>query len=154
MAIMSQLDALSAKEGTVFFTINDKQYELAELISLEAKIEYTKADVTPLNSRMKGSKIVGAEGAGSLKMYYHRPELKAMALNYVKQGILPRIDIKCTNEDRSSRAGRYTIVLKGVLFKESFIFKLDGSADEVIDEETDFTFQDFDILSEFQEITY
>ena len=154
MAIMSQLDALSAKEGTVFFTINDKQYELAELISLEAKIEYTKADVTPLNSRMKGSKIVGAEGTGSLKMYYHRPELKAMALNYVKQGILPRIDIKCTNEDRSSRAGRYTIVLKGVLFKESFIFKLDGSADEVIDEETDFTFQDFDILSEFQEITY
>ena len=154
MAVMNQLDALSAKEGTVFFTINDKQYELAELISLEAKIEYTKADVTPLNSRMKGSKIVGAEGTGSLKMYYHRPELKAMALNYVKQGILPRIDIKCTNEDRSSRAGRYTIVLKGVLFKESFIFKLDGSADEVIDEETDFTFQDFDILSEFQEITY
>ena len=154
MAIMSQLDALSAKEGTVFFTINDKQYELAELISLEAKIEYTKADVTPLNSRMKGGKIVGAEGTGSWKMYYHRPELKAMALNYVKQGIFPRIDIKFTNEDRSSRAGRYTIVLKGVLFKESLIFKLDGSADEVIDEETDFTFQDFDILSEFQEITY
>lgn len=103
---------------------------------------------------MKGGKIVGAEGTGSLKMYYHRPELKTMALNYVKQGILPRIDIKCTNEDRTSRAGRYTIVLKGVLFKESLIFKLDGSADEVIDEETDFTFQDFDILSEFQEITY
>ena len=103
---------------------------------------------------MKGGKIVGAEGTGSLKMYYHRPELKAMALNYVKQGILPRIDIKCTNEDHSSRAGRYTIVLKGVLFKGSLIFKLDGSADEVIDEETDFTFQDFDILSEFQEITY
>ena len=41
MAIMTQLDALSAKEGTVFFTITDKQYELAELISLEAKIEYT-----------------------------------------------------------------------------------------------------------------
>ena len=154
MAIMNQLDALSAKEGTVFFTINDKQYELAELISLEAKVEYTKADVTPLNSRMKGGKIVGAEGTDSLKMYYHRPELKTMALNYVKQGILPRIDIKCTNEDRTSRAGRYTIVLKGVLFKESLIFKLDGSADDVIDEETDFTFQDFDILSEFQEITY
>ena len=112
MTIMNQLDALSAKEGTVFFTINDKQYELAELISLEAKVEYTKADVTPLNSRMKGGKIVGAEGTGSLKMYYHRPELKTMALNYVKQGILPRIDIKCTNEDRTSRAGRYTIVLK------------------------------------------
>ena len=154
MAIMSQLDALSAKEGTVFFTINDKQYELAELISLEAKVEYTKADVTPLNSRMKGGNIVGAEGTGSLKMYYHRPELKKMALEYVKNGLLPRIDIKCTNEDRTSRAGRYTIVLKGVLFKESLIFKLDGSADEVIDEETDFTFQDFDILSEFQEITY
>lgn len=85
MAIMNQLDALSAKEGTVFFTINDKQYELAELISLEAKVEYTKADVTPLNSRMKGGKIVGAEGTGSLKMYYHRPELKAMALNYVNK---------------------------------------------------------------------
>ena len=154
MAIMNQLDALSAKEGTVFFTINDKQYELAELISLEAKIEYTKADVTPLNSRMKGGKIVGAEGTVTVKIYYHRHELKKMALEYVKNGLLPRIDIKCTNEDRTSRAGRYTIVLKGVLFKESLIFKLDGSADEVIDEETDFTFQDFDILSEFQEITY
>lgn len=151
---MDQLDALSAKEGTVFFTINDKQYELAELISLEAKVEYTKADVTPLNSRMKGGKVVGAEGTGSLKMYYHRPELKAMALKYVKQGILPRIDIKCTNDDKTSRAGRYTVVLKGVLFKESLIFKLDGSSDDVIDEETDFTFQDFDILSEFKEIKY
>ena len=154
MAIMDQLDALSAKEGTVFFTIDDKQYELAELISLEAKVEYIKADVTPLNSRMKGGKVVGAEGTGSLKMYYHRPELKAMALKYVKQGILPRIDIKCTNDDKTSRAGRYTVVLKGVLFKESLIFKLDGSSDDVIDEETDFTFQDFDILSEFKEIKY
>ena len=154
MAIMDQLDALSAKEGTVFFTIDDKQYELAELISLEAKVEYTKADVTPLNSRMKGGKVVGAEGTGSLKMYYHRPELKAMALKYVKQGILPRIDIKCTNDDKTSRAGRYTVVLKGVLFKESLIFKLDGSSDDVIDEETDFTFQDFYILSEFKEIKY
>ena len=154
MAIMDQLDALSAKEGTVFFTIDDKQYELAELISLEAKVEYTKADVTPLNSRMKGGKVVGAEGTGSLKMYYHRPELKAMALKYVKQGMLPRIDIKCTNDDKTSRAGRYTVVLKGVLFKESLIFKLDGSSDDVIDEETDFTFQDFDILSEFKEIKY
>ena len=151
---MDQLDALSAKEGTVSFTIDDKQYELAELISLEAKVEYTKADVTPLNSRMKGGKVVGAEGTGSLKMYYHRPELKAMALKYVKQGILPRIDIKCTNDDKTSRAGRYTVVLKGVLFKESLIFKLDGSSDDVIDEETDFTFQDFDILSEFKEIKY
>ena len=154
MAIMDQLDALSAKEGTVFFTIDDKQYELAELISLDAKVEYTKADVTPLNSRMKGGKVVGAEGTGSLKMYYHRPELKAMALNYVKQGILPRIDIKCTNDDKTSRAGRYTVVLKGVLFKESLIFKLDGSSDHVIEEETDFTFQDFDILSQFKEIKY
>lgn len=154
MAIMDQLDALSAKEGTVFFTIDDKQYELAELISLEAKVEYTKADVTPLNSRMKGGKVVGAEGTGSLKMYYHRPELKAMALNYVKQGILPRIDIKCTNDDKTSRAGRYTVVLKGVLFKESLIFKLDGSSDDVIEEETDITFQDFDILSQFKEIKY
>ena len=151
---MDQLDALSAKEGTVFFTVDNKQYELAELISLEAKVEYTKADVTPLNSRMKGGKVVGAEGTGSLKMYYHRPELKAMALNYVKQGILPRIDIKCTNDDKTSRAGRYTVVLKGVLFKESLIFKLDGSSDDVIDEETDFTFQDFDILSSFKEIKY
>ena len=88
MAIMNQLDALSAKEGTVFFTINDKQYELAELISLEAKIEYTKADVTPLNSRMKGGKIVGAEGTGTVKMYYHRPELKKMALEYVKKRLV------------------------------------------------------------------
>ena len=152
--VMNQLDALSAKEGTVFFTIDDKQYELAELISLEAKVKYKKADVTPLNSRIQGAKVVGAEATGSLKMYYHRPELKGMALKYVKQGILPRIDIKCTNDDKTSRAGRYTVVLKGVVFEESLIFKLDGSSDDVIDEETDFTFQDFDILSEFKEIKY
>lgn len=154
MAIMDQLDTLSAKEGTVFFTVDDKQYELAELISLEAEIEYTQAEVTPLNSRMKGGKIVGAEGKGSLKMYYHRPELKEMALKYVKQGALPRIDIKCTNDDKTSRAGRYTVVLKGVVFKKSLIFKLDGSSDDVISEETDFTFQDFDILSQFKAIKY
>ena len=149
---MDQLDALSAKEGTVFFSVDGKQFELAELISLEAEVELTTAKVNPLGYRMEGQKVVGAKGSGTVKMYYHRPEMKQIALNYIKRGILPRIDIKATNDDPTSRAGRYTALLKGVLFTKMQLMKLDGSSDDVIEEELDFTFQDYDILSAFKPI--
>lgn len=150
--VMNQADAISAKEGNVFVTIDNQTFELAELIEVDAKIELETADVTAVGMRMAGAKVVGAKGTGKVKFYYHRPEIRDMVVGYLKKGILPEISIKGTNADIASRAGRQTVVLKGVVFKSATILSLNGSSNDLLTDETDFIFNDVDITEGFKAI--
>lgn len=150
--IMQNNDAISAKEGVVYITIEGQVYEYAELIKLEARINYTKADVKSVGKRMKGGKIVGAEGVGSMTFYYHRPEMRRMALEYVKSGKSPIMDVQVVNADVTSRAGKQTALIKNVVPDSALIAAIDGDSDELLQDETDFTFDDFDFLDQFRTI--
>ncbi|MGY3725019.1 Phage tail tube protein [Granulicatella balaenopterae] len=149
---MNQFDALSAKEGNVYFTIDGKQYEMAELISLNAFLEFETAKVATMGSRMVGEKIVGGAGTGKVKMYFHRPEFKDIAIDYIKTGKYPRIDIRAINEDKTSRAGRQVMLYKNCIFKKMMLSNIDAESNEVLTEETDFTFQSVEKLSSFKVI--
>lgn len=149
---MQSQDAISAKEGFVYITIEGRVYEYAELINFEARINYTKADVKAVGKRMKGSKVVGGEGEGSMEVHYHRPELRKMAHDYVKTGKAPIFDVQVVNADISSRAGKQTSLIKNVVPDSALIAALDGDSDDVLKDETDFTFDDFDFLNQFNAI--
>lgn len=152
MNIMQSQDAISAKEGLVYVTIGGQVLEYAELIKIKAEIKYLKADVKSVGRRMKGSKIVGAEGTGSMTVHYHRPENRAMALEYVKTGKSPIMDIQAINADITSRAGKQTALLKNVVPDGAVIVELDGDSDDLLTDEIEFTFDDFDFLSTFNAI--
>lgn len=145
-------DPISAKEGMVYITIDGRSYEYAELLKFEAKIEYTKADVKAIGKRMKGGKIVGAEGTGSMTVYYHRPEMREMALEYVRTGKSPIMDAQVVNSDATSSAGKQSALLKNIVPNGAIIAMLDGESDDLLKEDIDFTFDDFDFLERFRAI--
>lgn len=147
--VMQSQDTISAKEGTVYITIDGQVYEYAELIKLKADLKYIKADVKSVRRRMKGSKIVGAEGTGSISVHYHRPENRALALEYIKTGKSPIMDIQAINADVTSRAGKQTALLKNIIPDGALLVEIDGDSDDLLVDEFDFTFDDFDFLSQF-----
>ncbi|RKD22547.1 phage tail protein [Ammoniphilus oxalaticus] len=149
---MQDADGISAKEGTVYITIDGQVHEYAELISFEARIEYIKASASAVGKRMKGSKIVGAEGTGSMSFYYHRPEMRRMALDYVRTGRYPIFDVQAVNADITSRAGKQTALIKNVVPDSALIAALDGDSEDFLQDSTDFTFDDFDFLDQFRPI--
>lgn len=150
--VVESQDTINAKEGVVYMTINGMVHEFAELLRFEARVDYIKADVKAVGKRMKGSKVVGAEGTGSMEFYYHRPEIRQMALNYIRDGLNPVFDVQLVNADIASRAGKQTALVKQVVPDGALIAMLDGDSDDVLKEETDFTFEDFDFLNQFSVI--
>lgn len=150
--MMNSQDAVSGKEGSVFLTIDGQNIEVAELIKINASVTYTKASVKGVNRRMTGHKIVGGEGTGEMSMYFHRPEMKQLASNYVKLGQAPVFHALVTNADVSSRAGTYSANLQNIVPDETLIASLDGDSDDLLVDEFSFTFDHFDILQNFNVI--
>lgn len=147
--VMETRNAISGKEGTLFLTMNGKSLEYAEITKFEAIVEYTKADVKRVGARMDGSKIVGAKGTGSMTVYYHRPEMRAMALEYLRSGKSPMFDGMVVNDDLTSDAGKQTTLVKNIVPDSATIAILDGESDDVLKEEISFTFDGFDFLNQF-----
>ncbi len=147
---MNQNDTISSKEGTVYASVDGKNIPFAEIIEMEAKIELKTVDITPIGQRMKSKKVVGAEGTGSIKYYFQNPAIRNIIVNYVKEGKISEISIKYANEDPTSKAGRNSGVLKNVIFEKALLFKTSGE-DNVLEEETDFSFNDIEILDTFKQ---
>jgi hypothetical protein len=152
MRNMNKQDAISGKEGMVFVTIDGKVYEYAEIIKFEAKITYKKSNVKSVGRGMDGSKIVGASGTGSMTVHYHRPENRAMALNYIKTGKTPIMDVTVVNDDPTSSAGKQTTLVKNLVPDEALIVSLNADEEETLKEEIPFTYDDFDFLDQFKPI--
>lgn len=148
--LMNQNDTISSKEGTVFVTVDGKNIPFAEIIEMEAKVELKTTDVTPLGQRMTSKKVTGAEGTGSVKFYYQNPAIRNIVANYVKEGKIPEVSIKYANDDPTSHAGRNSGVLKGVIFEKALLFKASGE-NNVLEDETDFSFNDIEILETFKQ---
>lgn len=149
---MNRQDAVSGKEGSVFVVIDGESIEIAELIKFNARIDYTKAEIHSLGRRMKGSKVVGAEGTGSMELYYHVPVFRKMARNYIDTGIAPIFDVQVTNADLSSRAGTQTILVRNIVPDGINLAMLDASSDDVLRDEFDFDFDDAKFLEQFNSI--
>ena len=61
-------------------------------------------------------------------------------------------DLVIENDDPDSSAGRQIIRLEGVNLDATVLAKLDGDSDDPLEEETDFTFEDWDILTPFSKV--
>lgn len=53
------------------------------------------------------------------------------------------------NDDQESSAGKQTVLLMDCNLDSVVLAKLDGDSDDALDEDADFTFEDFDILTPF-----
>lgn len=148
MSFLRAGDTISGKEGKATIKINGKIEDLYMIKELEATFEKNKEEVKTLGSRGTGHKSVGWTGTGSVTLYYVSTLFRRLALEYVRTGKDVYFDITVTNEDATSTIGKQTVALYNCNLDSVILAKL-AVDDEVLEEDADFTFEDFDILDEF-----
>ena len=146
---MNAKDTVSAKLAECFVTIGKNRYNFMQAINLEAKFEKTKTDVSILGKTGVGNKATGWKGTGSAKFHYNTSIFREMMKNYKKTGEDVYFDIQITNDDPTSAAGRQTIVLLDCNIDGGILAKFDADG-ECLDEDMDFTFEDFKMPEKFK----
>ena len=101
---------------------------------------------------MTGHKTTGANGTGSMTLYYLTPLLRQMLKEWKDTGVDVYFDLVVENDDPASSAGKQSILLMGCNLDSVVLTKLDGDSDDPLEEDADFTFEDFDILEAFNKI--
>lgn len=142
-------DTIAGTEGKAFITIDGKVRELFEISTLEATLELTVQSRRMMGHRMTQHKVVGAEGTGSMTMYFMNSDMLRLAIAYIKEGKYGGIKLQIQNEDAQSTIGKQDITLLNVLFSKIPVTKLDDQSDDPITIDTDFTFDDIEGLKYF-----
>ncbi|EHQ92094.1 phage tail tube protein [Desulfosporosinus youngiae] len=149
MPFMKSEDAIIGKQARAFATINGRVEELFYAKSIEATIEKTKTDIPILGRMNVAKKSTGWSGSGTLTIYYVTSLFRALMLDYIKTGRDFYFDLQITNEDPTSSVGKQTTVLKRCNLDSVIIASFDASSDDAIEEEMPFTFEDADLLDQF-----
>ena len=149
--IMKAKDAVAASLAECYVTIDGNRYNFMHAINLEATVEKTKTEVPILGKTGKGNKASGWKGTGSATFHYNTSVFRELLTKYKNSGEDTYFDIMVTNEDKTSAVGRQTVILKDCNVDGGVLAKFDTEA-EYLDEEMDFTFEDWDILTPFSKV--
>lgn len=149
---MNAKDAISASLAECFITVDEKRYNFMQCINLEAKLEKMKTEVPILGKTGKGNKATGWAGSGSATFHYNTSIFREMLYRFKETGEDIYFDIQVTNEDPTSSVGRQTIILKDCNIDGGILTKFDADA-EYLDEDMDFTFEDFEMPEKFKPLS-
>lgn len=145
---MNAKDSISAKLAECFVTIGKNRYNFMQGINFEAKFERTKTEVPILGKTGTGNKSTGWKGTGSATFHYNTSIFREMMLKYKDTGEDVYFEIQVTNEDPTSAAGRQTVVFMDCNIDGGILSKFDADG-EYLDEDMDFTFEDFKMPETF-----
>ena len=147
--VMHAKDTVSASLAECYVTLEGKRYNLMQAINLEANFEKNKTEVPILGKTGKGNKATGWTGTGSATFHYNTSVFRMLMYRYKETGEDVYFDIQVTNEDPTSAVGRQTVILKECNVDGGILAKFDADA-EYLDEDMDFTFEDFEIPEQFK----
>lgn len=145
---MKAKDAMSAKLAECYITIKGNRYPFMQAINFEANFERTKTEVPILGKTGVGNKSTGWKGTGSATFHYNTSIFRQMMLDYKNTGEDVYFEIQVTNEDPTSAAGRQTVVFLDCNIDGGILAKFDADG-EYLDEEMNFTFEDFKMPETF-----
>ena len=146
---MKAKDSISAKLAECFVTVGSNRYNFMQAINLEANFEKTKSEVPILGKTGRGHKSTGWNGTGSATFHYNTSIFRQMMEDFKNTGNDVYFDIQITNDDPTSAAGRQTVVLVGCNIDGGVLAKFDADNDDYLDEDMDFTFEDFKMPEKF-----
>ena len=146
--VMNAKDAVSASLAECFITLDGNRYNFMQAINLKASFEKTKAEVPILGKPGKGNKSTGWKGTGNATFHYNTSLFRELLYRYKNTGEDIYFDIQVTNQDPTSAVGRQTVILKGCNIDGGILTKFDADA-EYLDDNIDFTFEDFEIPEKF-----
>ena len=145
---MNASDSLSAKMAECYVTIGNNRYNFMQAINLEASFEKTKTEIPILGKTGSGNKSTGWKGSGSATFHYNTSIFRELMQQYKDTGEETYFEIQVTNEDPTSKAGRQTVVFMGCNIDGGTLAKFDADG-EYLDEDMDFTFEDFKMPEKF-----
>ena len=147
-SFMNAKDAISAALAECFVNIEGRRFNFMQAIDLEAVIERSKTEVPILGQTGRGNKATGWRGKGKAVFHYNTSIFRELMYRFKDRGEDVYFDIQISNEDPTSAAGRQTVILKGCNINSGVLAKFDADAD-FLQEEMDFTFEDFEIPETF-----
>lgn len=142
-------DTISSKEGKAYITIDGRNRELFEIVSLKAQLDLSVQSKRMMGHRMTQHKVIGAEGTGSMTMYFMNSDMLRLALDYIKNGKYGGLKLQVKNEDEQSTVGSQEVLLLNVLLKTIPVAVIDADSDDPVTIDTDFTFDDIEGLNYF-----
>jgi hypothetical protein len=145
---MKAKDAIGATLAECYITIGKNRYNFMQAINLEAKFEKIKTEVPILGKPGTGSKATGWKGTGSATFHYNTSVFREMLQKYKDTGEDVYFEIQVTNDDPASASGRQTVVFLDCNIDGGILAKFDADG-EYLDEEFDFTFEDFKMPEKF-----
>ena len=149
--VMLGKDAVYAALAECYITIDGTRYNFMQAINLEATMEKNKVEVPILGKTGRGNKAAGWSGSGSATFHFNTSIFRKAMKAYKDSGTDFYFDIQITNEDPTSAVGRQTIVLKDCNLDSIILAKFDADG-EYLDEDMDFTFEDWEMPEEFSEL--
>ena len=148
---MRAKDTVSSKLAECFVTIKGNRYNFMQAIDFEAKFKKTKTEVPILGKTGGGNKSTGWQGTGSATFHYNTSIFRQLMVDYKNTGEDTYFEIQVTNEDPTSDVGRQTIVFSDCNIDGGILAKFDA-AGEYLDEDMDFTFEDFMMPETFKHL--
>lgn len=149
MKTLNAPDTISGKEGRAYAKIDGNNEDLFFAKTIESTVEKSKSEVKAIGKRMTGHKTTGGNGTGSMTLYYMTPLFRQMIKQWKETGQDIYFDMVIENDDQESSAGKQSVLLIDCNLDSVVLEKLDGDSDDPLDEDVDFTFEDFDILTPF-----
>lgn len=149
MKTLNAPDTISGKEGRAYAKIDGNNEVLFFAKTIESTVEKSKSEVKAIGKRMTGHKTTGGNGTGSMTLYYMTPLFRQMIKQWKETGQDIYFDMVIENDDQESSAGKQSVLLIDCNLDSVVLGKLDGDSDDPLDEDVDFTFEDFDILTPF-----
>lgn len=142
-------DTISSTEGKAYITIDGANRELFEIVSLKAQLDMQVQSKRMLGHRMTQHKVIGAEGTGSMTMYFMNSDMLKLAINYIKNGKYGSLKLQVKNEDGASTVGSQEVLLLNVILNTIPVTALDSDSEDPLTIDTDFTFDDIEGLNYF-----
>ena len=149
--VMKAKDTLFAALAECFVTIGSRRYNFMQAINLEANFEKNKTEVPILGKTGKGNKASGWKGTGSATFHYNTSIFRQMMLQYKDTGEDIYFEIQISNDAPTSGAGRQTMILIDCNIDGGILAKFDADG-EYLDEEMEFTFEDFKMPETFKDL--
>ena len=151
MNILQAEDCVNGREGIATAEINGQVYELMELANINITMEKNKTQFKAMGARNTQNKTTGWTGTGSMTIRYVSSKWAELAQSYAKTGKDTYFTIVVTNSDPGSSTGRQVVQILGCNLDSLDLAKLDVDA-EILEQDVNFTFNDFNILESFNEL--
>lgn len=148
---MHAKDSVFAALAECYVTIEGTRYNFMQAINIEATMEKSKVEVPVLGRTGRGHKANGWNGTGSATFHYNTSIFRKVMMEYKKTGKDLYFDMQITNLDPTSSVGAQTVILKDCNLDSVVLTKFDADG-EYLDEEFDFTFEDWEMPQEFSEL--